>query len=124
MEIKKLARFWCVAGFASTALNATAQTSRSTLPPASAPLHQEQQIDVAKERALIQPDVFAAPGEDKYSQLRLPVEARCFKIDEIDWRGAESFPWLPAQSPVAGACVGSRGLQVLRDWGEIGRAHV
>lgn len=65
---------------------------------------------------MTQPDVFAPSAEDKYSQLRLPVETRCFKIDEIDWRGAESFPWLPAQTPVAGACIGSRGLQVLRDW--------
>ncbi|WP_231110447.1 ShlB/FhaC/HecB family hemolysin secretion/activation protein [Burkholderia territorii] len=73
-------------------------------------------MDDLRQHVIEQPDVLSAKGTQAPDTLRLPVETPCFRIDTVEWRGAEAFAWLPAEAPIAGACIGLDGLRTLRDW--------
>ncbi|WP_323117860.1 ShlB/FhaC/HecB family hemolysin secretion/activation protein [Burkholderia alba] len=91
--------------------------SQTVMPPsAAAQRHQEQQLDAVTRQAADTPDVLTPRAAGQAGVLRLPAETPCVDIATVEWRGAESFPWLATQSPGEGACVGGKGLEAIRAW--------
>lgn len=97
-------------------LNVSAQTASPILPPIEVQRYQEQQFQVAKERALNLIDVLTPDRAGPLTQFELPVEVPCFKINEVELVGGESFPWLSQYLHIEGACFGGQGLKKLKGW--------
>lgn len=112
-------RALCAANLAAFAVAAAAQTPESGAQPLNAQRHQAQQLDEIRQQMLDRPDVLSTKPPSESDALSLPEETPCFGIHTIEWRGADAFPWLRDAVPLERACIGEKGLGLLREW--IGR---
>lgn len=77
---------------------------------------QAQQLEQAQSRATPKNDVLT-PARDDRQTLVLPEEKPCFRIAQMEWRGADSMAWIQAEEAgVLGQCVGANGLRALQDY--------
>ncbi|MFL9874684.1 ShlB/FhaC/HecB family hemolysin secretion/activation protein [Paraburkholderia megapolitana] len=121
MHILKKTRYpVCAAGVAwilAVASDANAQTERPNhLPSQDTLRYQEQQLQGVKEQALAPPEVLTPVVRQNSELPDFPIEAPCFAIAEVEWRGAEHFPWLPGRVPIEGTCMGAQGRDILSQW--------
>lgn len=81
---------------------------------------QEQQQEAARQRAMARPDVLSgsdSPADAIRGPLIVAAESPCFRIEQVDWDGAESFPWLMREGEIlVSQCVGAKGLQTIRTY--------
>ncbi|PCE22645.1 peptidase S49 [Paraburkholderia acidicola] len=106
-----------VARFFTAASNADAQAGNpDRLPSQDTQRYQEQQLQVVKEQAFAPPEVLTPVVRQKSELPDFPVETPCVTVAEVEWRGAEHFPWLPGRVPVEGACIGAQGRDILSQW--------
>lgn len=116
MRTLSAGRLLSAANLLAFAVAAAAQTPQAGAQPQSAQRHQAQQLDELKQQMLDQPDVLSAKSSSDSDTLRFPEETPCFDIHEIEWRGADAFPWLRDAIPLEHACIGQKGLSLLREW--------
>ncbi|WP_455777204.1 ShlB/FhaC/HecB family hemolysin secretion/activation protein, partial [Burkholderia stabilis] len=116
MRTVSTGRLLSAANLLAFAVAAAAQTPQAGAQPQSAQRHQAQQLDELKQQMLDQPDVLSAKSSSDSDTLRFPEETPCFDIHEIEWRGADAFPWLRDAIPLEHACIGQKGLSLLREW--------
>lgn len=116
MRTVSAGRLLSAANLLAFAVAAAAQTPQAGAQPQSAQRHQAQQLDELKQQMLDQPDVLSAKSSSDSDTLRFPEETPCFDIHEIEWRGADAFPWLRDAIPLEHACIGQKGLSLLREW--------
>ncbi|HHL4082772.1 ShlB/FhaC/HecB family hemolysin secretion/activation protein [Burkholderia sola] len=115
-------RALCAANLVAFAVAAAAQTPESGAQPLNAQRHQAQQLDEIRQQMLDRPDVLSAKPPRESDALPLPEETPCFDIHTIEWRGADAFLWLRDAVPFEHACIGEKGLGLLRE--RIGRRLV
>ena len=116
MRTVNAGRLLCAVNLLTFAVAAVAQAPQSGIQPQSAQRHQAQQLDELRQQVLDQPDVLSAKPSSESGALRFPAETPCFDIHEIEWRGADAFPWLRHAVPLDHACIGQNGLSMLREW--------
>ncbi|WP_422420326.1 ShlB/FhaC/HecB family hemolysin secretion/activation protein [Pseudomonas sp. GZD-222] len=79
-------------------------------------VRQEQQLDRLRERAFEQADVLSTAPQKVTDKPQFPNESPCFVIRSVELRNASEFPWLAVDAAVIGACIGSQGLKLYRQW--------
>lgn len=99
------------------AMLAAAPVSAQPVSDAELTRRQAMQQQQAQHRAVGAPDVFSEATNGKPDAIALNEETPCFTISSLEWRGAESFAWLPGEGEaVLGKCIGARGLRSFQDF--------